>query len=154
MNSKQSRSTRFAFSALVLALAGANIAATQGNYREVTEDDVAALQFNHYFTPDKQHRTPDFRWTFDDGRFTIEADEGEIPADLTSRLLPEGLSAKRITGDWRLKSTKHGRRIVFRSIEADGAAVETRASMPIYRSAPTIVRIGETQYVFGRQATP
>jgi hypothetical protein len=114
-------------------------------YPPVTADDVPRLKFNHYFTPDKKHHDVDFEWTFTKDGFTVKKGKGPIAADVVAKLLPDGAAAPdEITGKWKLADGK----IVFTDIKAGGKPGRETASYGIYKTAPTVVRIGEPQYVF------
>ena len=133
-------------------LASSSAMLGQGQYSEVTAKDVVALQLNHYFTADKKGHQPEFTWTFTKYEFAIRAGEGGIPADLMKRLLPPGAKAIEIRGKWSLASNPG--QITFSDIlgtDASGGEVlgNKETKYHIYRTAPTVVRIGEPQYVFG-----
>lgn len=113
-------------------------------YPPVTADDVPLLKLNHYFTPDNKGHDRDFAWTFTKDGFTVKKDKGAIPADLLKKLLPDGATADEITGKWKVENGT----ITFTGIKAGDKAGREKASYSIYRTAPTVVRIGEPQYVF------
>lgn len=136
--------------AFVLALARSSPG--QGQYRAVTADDVVQLTLNHYFTPDNKGHDLDFAWTFTKEEFVVKAGKGPIPADLMKRLLPAGAKAVEIRGKWKIIAEEG--QIAFTDIlatDASGGDVlgNKAAKYRIYRTAPTVVRIGEPQYVFG-----
>jgi hypothetical protein len=136
-----------------LLLAGGGRANAQGQYREVTAEDVLASQLNHYFSADKKSHQPDFTWSFTKDEFILKAGAGAIPADLVKRLLPAGVKADEIRGKWKLIS-QDGRHLVLTDIlatDSSGGEVlgNKEAKLIIYRTAPTVVRIGDPQYVFG-----
>lgn len=135
-------SARFA---LVALLFSCQVAAAQGNYREVTENDVVAMKLNHYFTADRKAHDPDFVWTFTPGEFVLKDGTGTIPAYLHDTILPRGRAAREIKGSWKLKDG----RLVLTGMKADGRNVVDDASFPIYRTAPTVIRVGDVQHVFG-----
>lgn len=136
-----------------LLLAAASPALAQGNYREVTAEDVAALQLNHYFTPDNKGHQPDFEWSFTKDGFVLKAAAGPIPADLAQRLLPAGTKAAEIRGRWKLIRESGVQLVLTEIVATDKAGEEVlgrkEIKLPIYRTAPTVIRIGEPQYVFG-----
>jgi hypothetical protein len=120
-------------------------ASAQGRYSPVSEENVMALQFNHYFTPDDKGHEPDFEWTFTMGEFAIKKGKGAIPADLQKKLFAEG--AEEIRGKWKLDG-KGGQHLVLSEIRAGDKVKMKEVRLPIYKTAPTVVRIGEPQYVF------
>jgi hypothetical protein len=121
-----------------------------GGYALVTEADVLALKLNHYFTADRKGRAKDFDWSFSaDGRFSIKNGTGPIPADLLEKLLPAGGERDVIEEKWKFDGKDRGTRtLVLTDIKGDGKPGRTEARLTIYRTAPTVVRIGEPQYVF------
>jgi hypothetical protein len=143
----QSVKIRLVGSVFAVLILGQAACFAQGEYTKVTEDDVVALRLNHYFTADKKAHWPDFEWTFSDGEFVIKDGDGKIPDYLTKKLLPPGKTASEIRGKWKLED-KDGRHLVLSSIKADGKAQKQEASLIIYRTAPTVVRIGDVQHVF------
>jgi hypothetical protein len=120
----------------------------QGKYTPVTDEEVVALKLNHYFTPDKKAHDPDFEWSFTKTEFVLKKGKGAIPADLMEKLLPADATADEIRGKWKLES-KEGQRLVLTEIKSGDKAGKKEASLVIYKTAPTVVRIGEVQYVFG-----
>ena len=136
-----------------LLLASGSRADAQGQYREVTAEDVLAIQLNHYFTPDRKAHWPDFAWSFTKDEFVLKAGTGAIPADLVKRLLPAGSKADEIRGKWKLLF-QEGRFLVLTDIlgtDASGGEVlgNKEAKLIIYRTAPDVIRIGDPQHVFG-----
>jgi len=80
----------------------------------------------------------------------VRAGDCGIPVDLMKRLLPAGAKAVEIRGKWKLASGQ----IVFTDVlasDVSGGEVlgNKEAIYHICRTAPTVVRIGEPQYVFG-----
>lgn len=142
------RSSLFAM-ACVAGLSGhcASVAA-QGQYSAVTTDDVVALKFNHYFRPNNKALEPDFEWTFTPTEFVMKRAAGPIPDDLQKRLLPAGRSADEIRGRWKLVD-RDGQQLVLTEIKAGEQPGNKVVILVIYKTAPTVVRIGEPQYVFG-----
>lgn len=120
----------------------------QGQYSPVSEANVVDLTLNHYFTPDKKSHTPDFEWTFTKTEFVLKKGKGAIPTDLVEKLLPKGATADEIRGQWKVVD-KEGQRLVLTEIKAGDKAGNQNVSLSIYKTAPTVVRIGEPQYVFG-----
>lgn len=119
-------------------------------YALITEAEVVGLKLNHYFNAQGQSQTRDFEWTFTKTEFTIRKGKGAIPADLVKKLLPDGATADVITGKWNLLN-KNGQHLVLSGIKAgdrDGKKEDVKIS--IFRTAPTVIRIGDPQYVFER----
>lgn len=130
---------------LCLALGPVAPLAAQGTYGPVTADEVVKLKLNHYFTADKKGHDPDFEWTFTKTEFVVKKGTGPIPAELLGRLLPDGKTADEVRGTWALDGKG---RLALTDIKAGDTAGKKDVSLPIYKTAPTVVRIGETQYVF------
>ncbi len=120
----------------------------QGQYSPVTDADVISLKLNHYFTLDKKSHDPDFEWTFTKTEFVLKKGKNAIPGDLLKKLLPAGTAAEEIRGKWKLQD-KDGQQLVLTEIKAGEKAGNKDVSLIIAKTAPTVVRIGETQYVFG-----
>ena len=120
----------------------------QEAYSPVNETDIVALKFNHYFTPDKKSHAPDFEWTFTEKEFILRKGTGNISTDLLEKMLPKGSMADTIRGKWKLVN-KDGQRLVLTEIKAGEMSSKKEVNLVIYKTAPTVVRIGEMQYVFG-----
>lgn len=129
----------------VCVLLGCASLALAQPYAPVTEKDIPQLQLNHYFTPDNKSFMKDFEWTFTKADFVIKKGKAAIPGELLKRLLADGTKADEIRGKWQLDKGD----IVLKNLEADGKAVKGEARYRIYRTAPTVIRLGEPQYVFG-----
>ena len=130
---------------LVAALVLAGVAYAQGKYAPVTADDLPQLKLNHYFTTEKMSGRPaDFDWTFTRDTFTIKKGKAPIPADLLGKLLPEKATAEEITGKWKLDDGH----LVLTDIKAGDVKGKESVKLPIYRTAPTVVRVGDPQYAF------
>ncbi|MGE0821819.1 MAG: hypothetical protein AB7G75_34295 [Candidatus Binatia bacterium] len=112
----------------------------------VTETEVVKLQLNHYFTPDRQAHNPDFEWTFTPTEFVLKKAQGPIPADLREQLLPAHTTTNNIRGKWKLDKT--GQQLLLTEITAGEKKGKENVTLFIYKTASTIVRIGEPQYVF------
>lgn len=128
----------------VLVFLGRRSADAQGPYRPVSSDDVVAMKFNHYFTLDMTHHEADFGWSFGQNEFVIKKGKRAIPADLCERLLPKGTTAEEIRGTWSVK----GGHIFLTDIKYGDKDGNKDVNLAIYRTAPTVIRIGEPQYVF------
>jgi hypothetical protein len=123
-------------------------------YSAVTAPNVDAMSFVHYYTPDKKYRQADFEWTFSKNGFVIKGYDAPLPADLLRQFLPKEGAEKRVTqikGKWRLEG-KDGQRLVFTSIEGrtqeGDVAGRKRTTISIFKTAPTLIRLGERQYSF------
>jgi hypothetical protein len=112
----------------------------------VTEAEVVNLQLNHYFTPDRKAHEPDFEWTFTKAEFVLKKAQGPIPADLLEQLLPPNTPADEIRGKWQL--AKDGQQVILTEIKAGDKDGKEAVPLLIYKTASSIVRIGEPQYVF------
>ena len=143
--------SRFVVLALVassLLFAALAPVGAQGQYSPVIEADVVVMTLNHYFTPDKKSHAPDFEWAFTKTEFVLKKGKGAIPADLLEKLFPTGTTADEIRGKWKLED-KIGQRLVLTEIKAGDKARNKDVSLIIYKTAPTVIRIGQPQYVFG-----
>ena len=109
----------------------------------VAEADLPKLKLNHYFPNAKEFHDPDFEWTFTKTSFTIKKGTGPIPPYLIKMLLPEGGTADEITGTWTLKEGK----LNLIKIQAGDKAGKKDVSLPIFKTAPTVVRICNPQQV-------
>lgn len=138
-------SIRRAFVSLAATLFLIGWAAAQGRF-SVTESDLPEMKLNHYFTPDKKSHARDFEWTFTKTGFTIKKGTGPIPRHLLDQLLPPGSDADEVTGGWTLK----GGKLELTGVKAGGKDGRKGVSLPIFKTAPTVVRICDPeQYVFG-----
>ena len=118
-------------------------------YSPVSAENVVDLKLNHYFTPDKKSHAADFVWTFTKSEFVLKKGTRAIPADLIDKLLGMGATAEEIRGKWQVLADKDGQRLVLTEISAGAKIGRKDVSLSIYKTAPTVVRIGEPQYVFG-----
>lgn len=139
--------TRSQFLGSLISLLGFSaLCVAQGNYAPVTKNDVVTMKLNHYFSKDNRPHDGDFLWSFADTGFVLKPGKGAIPADLIEKLLPEGTEATEITGKWSLDAEKG--EIVFTEIQAGDFAGREDVRCSIYRTAPTVIRLGKPQYVF------
>ncbi|MBI3860781.1 MAG: hypothetical protein HY290_02675 [Planctomycetia bacterium] len=155
MNTCQSSIRRFVFVVYASLIAGAATPQhinAQGTYTPVTEADVLAIKLIHYFSADRKHHTGDFEWSFTKTEFVVRKGKGAIPADLLDKLLVNKAGADEIQGKWKLAEAAggKGKELVFTAIKAGAQNGRKEARLPIYRTAPTVIRIGEPQYVFAR----
>jgi hypothetical protein len=126
------------------AIALPTLAWSQGDFK-VAESDIPAMKFNHYYGPDKKHREPDFEWSFANETFVLKKRKSAIPDDLQAVFLEKAATADEITGKWSFKDGK----ITFSDIKAGKQEAKKEASIGVYKTAPTVVRIGDVpQYVF------
>jgi hypothetical protein len=132
----------------VLLAVGPGQADAQGTYGAVTDKEIMAMKLNHYFSADKKSHKADFEWTFTEKGFTIKAGKEKLPAELVEKLLPDGVTADEIRGKWKIDS-KDGQQLVLSSIKAKDKPGKKQVSLVLYKTAPTVVRVGEPQYVFG-----
>ena len=115
------------------------------SYAPVTPEDVLAMKmFQYHLKRGGGSKPVDFEWTFTKERFTLKEGKGPIPVDLVEKLLPEGGKAKVIEGKWQLAAG----RLVMTEIRGDGQPGRENAAVNIYRTAPSVIRVGEPQYVF------
>jgi hypothetical protein len=131
---------------LSLLILGSGFASAQG-MSVVAESEVAALKLNHYFTSDKESHDADFEWTFTEKEFVVKKGKAAIPQDLLEKLLPKGMTADEIRGQWTLQD-KDGQQLVLTDIKAGEKAGNKKASLAIYKTSGIVVRIGDPQYVF------
>jgi hypothetical protein len=124
----------------------------QGEYAPVVEADVISMKLNHYFGSDKKSLDSGFKWEFIKSEFVVRKDTGKIPADLWEKLLGASTSADEIRGRWKLDS-KAGQ-LVLSDIRAGDQRGKKEVRLPIYRTAPTVIRVGDPQYVFAVGARP
>ncbi len=111
----------------------------------IAETDIPKLKLNHYFTPDNKSHEPDFEWTFTKTGFTIKKGKGAIPAHLTKMLLPEGVVAEEITGNWTLKDGE----LKLTHIKAGDKEIKKDVNLGIFSTAVGLVRICDPeQFVF------
>jgi hypothetical protein len=137
------RPVRFSLFALV-ALVPASPLAAQGEYSPITADEVVKMKFIHYY-PDKKFREADFEWSFTKTEFVVKKGKGPIPADLLGQLLPDGKAADEVRGKWAF-DPKRG--LVLTEIKAGDVAGKKEVTVVLFKTAPTIIRTGGTQYVF------
>ncbi len=131
---------------LVLALVGFTTGAVaQGNYAPVTAADLPGAKFNHYYNEKgKAVFPPDFTWSFSTNSLHIKAGKGPIPPDLLNHLAGGRKGIKEVQAGWKIKD----HHLFISGILLDGEPVRTMVKLPVYRTGPTVIRIGEKQYVF------
>lgn len=122
-------------------------AAEPGRYKPITKEEIPRLELAYYYTPDKDYRKPDFAWKFREGKFALAAEESQVPEELMQRLLGKNVTPGKVRGRWELIDD-NGMKLVLFSIVADGHKIKRKVILPIYRTAPTVIRIGNPQLVF------
>ena len=134
--------------ALTFCLLGSSsVSFAQGNFT-VAEADLVAMKLNHYYPlPEKKFHEVDFEWSFQKDTFSVKKGKAAIPADLLGKLLPKGETADEIVGKWTLKDGM----LELSDIKAGKTEGRKDVSLAVYKTAPTVVRIGRNdgQYVFG-----
>ncbi len=135
-----------AFVALAVFAVGTGSVWAQGDYGPVTAKAVRNLSFNHYFTPDKKSHTADFQWVFTETDFVIASGKGPIPAPLLEQLVGEKIEADEVSGQWKLN--RDGSEVVLSQISVGPVRYKKSVTFAIYKTAPTVVRIGDPQFVF------
>jgi hypothetical protein len=129
---------------VVVLLGSAVVSPAQGDF-PVREADITAMKFLHYYGPDRKFREADFVITFTKDTFTLKKGKAAIPADLLNQLLPKGETADEVAGKWTLK----GGKLMLTEIRAGKKEGLKEASLGVYKTAPTVLRIGSVpQYVF------
>jgi hypothetical protein len=116
-------------------------------YPLVSEANVVNLKLNHYFTLDKRPHAPDFEWAFTKTTFVLKKGTGAIPPSLTEQLLGKGATADEIRGTWKLAGSG-GQQLVLTDITAGEKIGKAEVALTISKTAPSVVRIGDPQYVF------
>ena len=136
-----------------IALLGAVVAGppTPGTgYSPVVAADLERCVLNHYFTPTRNGVAADFEWKFSADGFTMAKGVVPVPKHLVDLIVGEGKSAAKIEGKWKLGAS---RELVLFDFSVDGSKQDLpEKTLPIYRTAPTVVRIGEPQHVFACMA--
>lgn len=106
---------------LFLALTGCDdrnkIVETGGNYGPVTREMLIGASY--IGRTGKGSQGEDLTWTFEASTFRIKAGASGIPAELSQYLLPEGVIADEIQGDWSVQNDV----ITFTNIQADGTLI-------------------------------
>lgn len=124
----------------------------QGSYPPVTEKEVQALKFNHYFTADKKYHPADFQWSFTETEFLVKKGNGPISTELLETMLPAGTTAEEVRGKWKLEANpkSSGRTLVLTDIRAGDKAGKEEVRLAIYKTGGIVVRINAPQqHVFG-----
>lgn len=131
---------------LAMGLISAPVQArAQGHYEPVVAGDLVGAKFNHYYDANmKAVIPPDFSWNFTATNLTIRAGKGAIPADLLMQLAGGMKDVKLIEAGWKLTAGE----LVVSGIRLDGKPTRTMAKLSVFRTAPTVIRIGVHQYVF------
>ncbi|HVJ80980.1 MAG TPA: TlpA disulfide reductase family protein [Planctomycetia bacterium] len=136
-----------------IALVGAVVAGPPKlgtGYSPVVATDLERCVLNHYFTPERSYSLADFEWKFSAAGFVIASGAAPVPKHLVDLLVGEGKAASKIEGKWKL--TGRGGLVLF-DLAVDGAKKELpEKTLAVYRTAPTVVRIGDPQHVFACMA--
>lgn len=117
---------------------------TGEDYGPVTHDMLAGASLR--FRTGRDDTYDDLTWTFTEDTFQIRAGANGLPPVLSRRLLPEGVEATEITGNWSVESDV----ITFTDITADGVLTdqEPRQLKTMFTG---VLRIeAGPQYVFDR----
>jgi hypothetical protein len=133
---------------LVAALFGAFAAAPCFAQRSFTvgESDISSMELKYYYLSDKVSHDADFTWSFKKDTFTVKKGNVKIPSELSEKLLPERTTDNEITGKWALKNGE----LLLTEIKGGDKKGRKEVKLSIYKTAPTVVRIGydAPQYVF------
>lgn len=130
--------------ALALVVATGTVRA-QGHYAPVADSDLIGASFNHYYDANmKAVIPPDFSWTFTATNLVIKLGKGPIPADLLQQLAAGAKDVKTIVAGWKVEAGQ----LVITGPTVDGEPRRTMVKLPVNRTAPTVIRIGQHQYVF------
>lgn len=117
---------------------------TGGDYGLVTSDMLAGARLR--FRTGRDETYDDLSWTFDAETFRITAGENGLPPVLAGRLLPEGVEATEIAGNWSVENDV----ITFTNITADGVPTE-QEPRELETMFTGVLRIeAGPQYVFDR----
>ncbi|MFO0960510.1 MAG: hypothetical protein U0800_24260 [Isosphaeraceae bacterium] len=118
-----------------------------GRYPSVRADQVVRLRLEGYDTPDGRSHEADFEWTFSRDGFVVKKGKGAIPADLSKKLLSEGVTTGEIRGKWALENG--GQDLVLTGIKAGDTAGKGKVTMVIEQTGAGIFRVGSPEYRFG-----
>jgi hypothetical protein len=91
---------------------------TGGDYGPVTTDMLIGATYTG--RTGKSEQADQLTWTFGETDFQIKAGENGLPDDLKQMLLPVGVDAKVIEGNWSVDNDI----ITFTNISADGVLTE------------------------------
>ena len=91
---------------------------TGGDYGPVTTEMLAGATFNGRTGPDRSF--DDLQWTFQEDTFQITAGKNGLPPVLAESLLPAGVTASEISGQWSVADNV----VTFTQIKADGKDVD------------------------------
>lgn len=138
--------TLFRLSIALIAISIPTVAIAQGRYTPVTDENILALKLNHYFTPDQKSHDADFQWSFTKDEFILKKGKGPIPKDLLQKLIDPEESPDEITGKWKLDEKNN--KLILTEIKFGKKAGKKECTLTIYKTAPSVIRIGEPQYVF------
>lgn len=91
---------------------------TGGDYGPVTTEMLTGATFNGRTGRDRSF--DDLQWTFQEDTFQITAGKNGLPPVLAESLLPEGVIASEISGQWTVANDV----VTFTQIKADGKDVD------------------------------
>lgn len=121
-----------------------------GRYSPVAKADLPAMKFAYYFDVNDKHHEADFTWTFTTDKFKIASKKGPVAAEILKKIKATAKAPKTIEGKWFLEtSPQGGTTLSLTDMRVDDMPFSGKATYNIYRTAPTVIRIGEPQYVFG-----
>ena len=126
--------------------------AAQVKYARVTQADVTAMRPAHYFTADAKYYPAQFEWSFSESEFQLRNERGAIPKELIEKLLPAGATAEEVRGKWKLTQAdgQTGQLLVLTEIAAGDIRGKKEVRLPISRTAPGVIRVGDPEIVFAR----
>jgi len=118
---------------------------TGGDYGPVTHDMLNGASLRFITGRDETYN--DLAWSFDESNFLITAGANGLPPVLAGSLLPEGLEATEIAGNWTVADDV----ITFTNITADGVATDQEPRQ-LETMFTGVLRIqAGPQYVFDRR---
>jgi hypothetical protein len=117
---------------------------TGGDYGPVTPDMLAGARLR--FRTGRDETYDDLTWIFDTETFRITAGENGLPPVLAGRLLPEGVEAREIAGNWSVENDV----ITFTNITADGVPTDQEPRQLETMFTGVLRIVAGPQYVFDR----
>ena len=92
---------------------------------------------------------PRLDWSFQEGRFQLEAGADPIPPALLGALLGSGAPAQRVAGRWVIE----GDELILSEMTADGQSVGGTARLPVWNTG--VIRVSlpndaNAQFAFSR----
>ena len=136
----------------LFSLAIGQVRAAEGEFPPVQPGALKGASFNFYYGPDnKAVFSPGFTWTFSTAKTTITAGKHPIAADILEHLAAGGKKVHRIEADWHISGNHY---LILSRVKIDGHTNRATWSLPLGYTAPTLIRIGEHQYVFTPKLQP